>query len=121
MIDNYDSFTFNLVHIIEKLLTVGESVSVFRNDAITVEEVATYDKIVLSPGPGLPSAAGIMPEVIKTYASSKSILGICLGMQCIGEVFGGELFNLGTVHHGVALPVIVEKEDVLFKNYPKEF
>src|SRR5437016_1024765 len=111
MIDNYDSFTYNLVHIIEKF--IEDDVAVYRNDKISIEEVAGYDKIILSPGPGLPSEAGIMPEVIKKYSPSKSILGVCLGMQGIGESYGATLTNLGKVHHGVALPVIVEKEDIL--------
>jgi len=119
MIDNYDSFTYNLVHSIEKF--IDGSVDVFRNDKIMLDEVAGYDKIILSPGPGMPSDAGIMPEVIKKYSASKSILGVCLGMQAIGETFGAKLSNLGKVHHGVAMPVFVEKEDVLFKNCPELF
>src|SRR5688572_5240535 len=104
MIDNYDSFTYNLVHIIEKF--IEGNVAVYRNDKISLKDVAAYDKIILSPGPGLPAEAGIMPELIRQYASSKSIFGVCLGMQCIGEVFGAQLANLGKVHHGVARPVI---------------
>ena len=119
MIDNYDSFTYNLVHIIEKVQK--EKVNVFRNDKITLEDVKKYDKIILSPGPGVPADAGIMPSLIKEYAPSKSIFGVCLGMQAMGEVFGGKLENLGRVYHGVAMPVIISKEDNLFKDCPKTF
>ncbi|HTB27294.1 MAG TPA: aminodeoxychorismate/anthranilate synthase component II [Puia sp.] len=101
--DNYDSFTYNLVHLVEKI--IGEKVDVFRNDQIPLENVQTYDKIILSPGPGLPSEAGMLLPLIKQYAASKSILGVCLGHQAIGEVFGGRLTNLTKVYHGVASPV----------------
>src|SRR5205823_7602652 len=97
MIDNYDSFTYNLVHSLEKF--IAGNVAVYRNDKITLDEVNNYDKIILSPGPGLPSEAGIMPALIKKYAATKSILGVCLGMQAIGEAYGGTLNNLGKVHH----------------------
>ena len=100
VLDNYDSFTYNLVQMSERILQ--QKVTVFRNDKITVEEAGEYDKIILSPGPGLPSESGILLEVIKTYASSKSILGVCLGEQAIGEVFGATLENLTDVFHGVA-------------------
>ena len=111
--DNYDSFTYNLVHIIEKLAHI--KVDVFKNDKIELEEIAKYDKIVLSPGPGLPIEAGILKLLIKEYASSKSILGVCLGHQAIAEVFGGTLSNLATVFHGVATPIkILEKKCKLF-------
>ena len=119
VLDNYDSFTYNLVHLVEKILQ--QDIAVKRNDKISLEEVAAYDKIILSPGPGLPSEAGIMPELIKKYASTKSILGVCLGMQAIAEAFGGTLSNLGKVYHGVAMPVNIEKEDVLFTYCPKTF
>jgi anthranilate synthase component 2 len=103
--DNYDSFTYNLVHLVEKLL--GQRVDVVRNDAIPLEEVKVYDKIILSPGPGIPSEAGLLLPLIKEYAASKSILGVCLGHQAIGEAFGGKLVNLSNVYHGVATPVNV--------------
>lgn len=101
--DNYDSFTYNLVHLVEKI--IGEKADVFRNDQIPLENVQTYDKIILSPGPGLPTEAGMLLPLIKQYAASKSILGVCLGHQAIGEVFGGRLTNLTKVYHGVASPV----------------
>src|SRR4051812_17511463 len=103
--DNYDSFTYNLVHLVKKI--VSDPVDVFRNDRIPLEDVAAYDKIILSPGPGIPSEAGQLLPLIKEYASSKSILGVCLGHQAIGEAFGGSLLNLSTVYHGVALPVTI--------------
>ena len=98
--DNYDSFTYNLVHLVEKIL--HQKVDVYRNDQIPLEKVKEYDKIILSPGPGLPNEAGLLLPLIKEYASSKSILGVCLGHQAIGEAFGGTLINLSTVYHGVA-------------------
>ena len=98
--DNYDSFTYNLVHLVEKILPV--KVDVFRNDQIPLEKIKEYDKIILSPGPGIPSEAGMLLPLIKEYASSKSILGVCLGHQAIGEAFGGELINLSKVYHGIA-------------------
>jgi anthranilate synthase component 2 len=101
--DNYDSFTYNLVHLVEKL--THEKVDVYRNDKIALEDVQRYDKIILSPGPGLPSEAGLLLSLIKEYAATKSILGVCLGHQAIGEVFGGKLTNLSSVFHGVATPV----------------
>ncbi|TMI72295.1 MAG: aminodeoxychorismate/anthranilate synthase component II [Bacteroidetes bacterium] len=103
--DNYDSFTYNLVHLVEKIL--HERVDVFRNDQLPLEEVKKYDKIILSPGPGIPEEAGMLLPLIKEYASSKSILGVCLGHQAIGEAFGGKLVNLSTVFHGVATPMTV--------------
>ena len=101
--DNYDSFTYNLVHLVEKI--VHEKVDVHRNDQIPLEKVKEYDKIILSPGPGIPEEAGLLLPLIKEYASSKSILGVCLGHQAIGEAFGGKLVNLSEVYHGVATPV----------------
>jgi anthranilate synthase component II len=98
--DNYDSFTYNLVHLVEKI--TGQKVDVHRNDKLPLEEVKKYDKIILSPGPGIPSEAGLLLPLIKEYAPSKSILGVCLGHQAIGEAFGGTLVNLSTVFHGVA-------------------
>ena len=101
IIDNYDSFTYNLVHLVKAL---GAAVSVFRNDRFELEELAAFDKILLSPGPGIPSEAGLMPEVIRRYAAEKPILGICLGEQALGEAFGGTLVNLAEVFHGVQTP-----------------
>ena len=119
VLDNYDSFTYNLVQYITEL--TGETPSVFRNDKITLDEVEAYDAIVLSPGPGLPSAAGIMPELIKRYAPTKPIFGVCLGLQAIGEAFGGELYNLAKVYHGVATNIqIVDNQELIFQNVPKE-
>ena len=103
--DNYDSFTYNLVHLVEKIL--HQKVEVYRNDQIPLEKVDDYDKIILSPGPGIPAEAGMLLPLIKAYASSKSILGVCLGHQAIGEAFGGKLVNLSTVFHGVATPIRV--------------
>ncbi|RYF98592.1 MAG: aminodeoxychorismate/anthranilate synthase component II, partial [Chitinophagaceae bacterium] len=100
--DNYDSFTYNLVHLVEKI--TGTRVEVHRNDQIPMEDIAKYDKIILSPGPGIPEEAGLLLPVIKEYASKKSILGVCLGHQAIGQAFGGTLTNLSTVYHGVATP-----------------
>lgn len=105
--DNYDSFTYNLVHLVEKI--VPDKVDVFRNDRIPLENVKDYDKIILSPGPGVPSEAGLLLPLIREYASTKSILGVCLGHQAIGEAFGGRLTNLITVFHGVATRINVEK------------
>src|ERR1700675_4970341 len=101
--DNYDSFTYNLVHLVEKI--IHTRVDVYRNDEIPLENVQEYDKIILSPGPGIPEEAGLLLPLIKEYASTKSILGVCLGHQAIGEAFGGKLINLSTVYHGVATPV----------------
>lgn len=118
IIDNYDSFTYNLVHYLEDL---NAEVTVFRNDEFELNELEKFDKILLSPGPGIPEEAGLLLDVIKKYASSKSILGICLGQQAIGEVFGGSLINLEKVYHGVASKVKITKEDSLFNNLPTEF
>ncbi len=107
--DNYDSFTYNLVHLVEKI--IHEKVDVYRNDKIPLEKVKEYDKIILSPGPGIPSEAGLLLPLIKEYAATKSILGVCLGHQAIGEAFGGKLTNLSSVFHGVATPVnVVNRE-----------
>jgi anthranilate synthase component 2 len=120
VIDNYDSFTYNLVHHIENL--TGTRPAVFRNDEISIDEVGQYDKIVLSPGPGIPSEAGICLEIIRRYASEKSILGVCLGHQAIGEAFGAGLSNLTNVYHGLSTQVIIlDNEDLLFKNIPVTF
>jgi anthranilate synthase component 2 len=111
--DNYDSFTYNLVHLVEKIQQ--QKVDVVRNDKIPLEEVKVYDKIILSPGPGVPDEAGLLLPLIKEYAASKSILGVCLGHQAIGEAFGGRLVNLSTVYHGVATPVRVLKKGGVFE------
>jgi anthranilate synthase component 2 len=117
--DNYDSFTYNLVHLIEKILHT--KVDVYRNDEIKLEEVKAYDKIILSPGPGVPSEAGLLLPLIKEYASYKSILGVCLGHQAIGEAFGGTLKNLDTVFHGVATNINILKPDSkIFKGIGSE-
>ena len=105
--DNYDSFTYNLVHLVEKI--IHAKVDVYRNDQIPLEHVKAYDKIILSPGPGIPEEAGLLLPLIKEYAATKSILGVCLGHQAIGQAFGGTLTNLSTVFHGVATPIKVVK------------
>ena len=118
IIDNYDSFTFNLVHLVREL---GCSPCVLRNDRFDPESLADFDKILLSPGPGIPSEAALMPEVIRRYAASKPILGICLGEQAIGEAFGGTLVNLETVYHGVQTPCRRVADDYLLSGLPEEF
>ncbi|TMI96222.1 MAG: aminodeoxychorismate/anthranilate synthase component II [Bacteroidetes bacterium] len=115
--DNYDSFTYNLVHLVEKIL--HQKVDVYRNDQIPLERVKEYDKIILSPGPGIPEEAGLLLALIKEYASSKSILGVCLGHQAIGEAFGGKLVNLSTVYHGVATPVKIVRRQTSNVNNEK--
>lgn len=117
VIDNYDSFTYNLVHYLEDL---GCEVVVKRNDQLTLDEVDAFDKIVLSPGPGIPDEAGLLKEIIATYAPTKSIFGVCLGQQAIGEVFGGTIVNLEEVYHGVATKIKITKEDILFEGLHKE-
>jgi anthranilate synthase component 2 len=117
VLDNYDSFTYNLVHFLEKSDS-SVSVNVFRNDQISLAEINDYQKIVLSPGPGLPSEAGIMLDLIKSYSSTKSILGICLGHQAIAEAFGGTLKNLKEVVHGVSTPIKQITSDYIFENMP---
>ncbi|MEP7253925.1 MAG: aminodeoxychorismate/anthranilate synthase component II, partial [Ginsengibacter sp.] len=112
--DNYDSFTYNLVHVVEKI--IHGKVDVFRNDKIPLEKIKKYDKIILSPGPGVPSESGLLLPLIEEYASSKSILGVCLGHQAIGEVFGGSLINLSTVYHGVATNIKVKRKKNKAKN-----
>ncbi len=119
VIDNYDSFTYNLVQYISEL--VPYPIDVVRNDAIPLGDVELYDVVVLSPGPGIPSESGITPEVIRNYHKTKSILGVCLGHQAIGEVFGGSLHNLEQVYHGVSTQVHVIKEDILFEHMPNPF
>ena len=122
--DNYDSFTYNLVHLVEKITRV--KVEVWRNDQIPLEKVKDFDKIILSPGPGIPVEAGLLLPLIKEYASTKSILGVCLGHQAIGEAFGGTLVNLTEVYHGVATPIEVKSENSkvkspLFSGLPERF
>ena len=112
--DNYDSFTYNLVHLVEKIL--GEKVEVHRNDQIALEEIGRFDKILLSPGPGIPEEAGLLLPLIKMYAASKPILGVCLGHQAIGQAFGGKLVNLQEVYHGVATPAYLEMDRTLAPN-----
>ena len=111
LFDNYDSFTYNLLHILKEF---GADVEVFRNDKITLDEVDRFDKIVLSPGPGIPEEAGILLPLIRRYAPTKSILGVCLGEQAIGEAFGAKLINLTEVHHGVSSDVRIVANDRLF-------
>lgn len=121
LLDNYDSFTYNLVHIIKEL-GYGKQLDVIRNDKISVEEAGKYDKILISPGPGIPDEAGILKSLVKEYAATKSILGICLGLQGIAEVFGSELYNMFTVLHGVASTITVsEPDDYLFAGVPAQF
>lgn len=116
--DNYDSFTYNLVQMIEKI--AGERVTVVRNDQISLEDVGNYDKIILSPGPGIPVEAGILLDLITTYAPTKSIFGVCLGQQAIAEAFGGSLINLSEIFHGVATDVEIIKDDTkIFKGFRK--
>lgn len=122
--DNYDSFTYNLVHLVEKITHI--KVDVYRNDKIALEKVKEYDKIILSPGPGIPVEAGLLLPLIKEYAASKSILGVCLGHQAIGEAFGGKLINLSSVYHGVATKIEVRSgesgaRNSLFEGLPDEF
>ena len=117
IIDNYDSFTYNLSHLLKEL---GADVTVVRNDRFRLEDLEQYDRIVLSPGPGIPSEAGLMPQVIKSYAGRKPILGICLGHQAIGEAFGARLLNIGKVVHGVATPAHITVQDYLFNGLPKD-
>ena len=119
VIDNYDSFTFNLVHLLNE---VGYDTTVWRNDKFDLRDVESFDKILLSPGPGIPSEAGLLLDVIRTYAATKSILGICLGMQAIAEVFGGRLYNLTKPVHGRATALtILDGEEDLFANCPQGF
>lgn len=120
VLDNYDSFTYNLVQYVQEIL--GRKVTVFRNDAINIEKADAFNSVLLSPGPGLPSEAGIMPELIKKYAHSKAILGVCLGHQAIGEGFGGRLHNLENVFHGIETPIeIIADDGMLFQGIPKTF
>ncbi len=118
VIDNYDSFTYNLVHLINEL---GYEAVVWRNDKFDIADVAAYDKILLSPGPGIPEEAGLLLTVIKTYAATKSIMGVCLGQQAIAEVFGGSLLNLGRPMHGIATPIkVLVADELIFKDCPEK-
>ncbi|PIF05126.1 MAG: aminodeoxychorismate/anthranilate synthase component II [Draconibacterium sp.] len=120
VIDNYDSFTYNLVHAIKKIS--GLPVTVFRNDKVDLKTLAEYDKIVLSPGPGIPEEARLLLEIIKTFAPKKSMLGVCLGHQAIGEAFGAKLLNMNKVLHGIATPIeLTNTKSVLYQGLPKRF
>ena len=116
IIDNYDSFTYNLAHLVKAL---GAEVTVYRNDQFQLRELDHFDKIILSPGPGVPSEAGLLMSVIKTYAGRKPMLGVCLGHQAIGEAFGANLTNLSEVYHGVATPCTQFGNDPIFAGMPK--
>ena len=117
IIDNYDSFTYNLAHLVKEL---GAEVDVLRNDKFELEELEKYDKIILSPGPGIPEEAGLLLEVIRTYAGRKPILGVCLGEQAIGQAFGGKLTNLSEVFHGIQTNVKIKNKDYIFDGLPTE-
>ncbi|WP_158825315.1 anthranilate synthase component II [Mucilaginibacter lacusdianchii] len=118
IIDNYDSFTYNLVHLVNEL---GLDCEVWRNDQFKLEDVEQFDKIILSPGPGIPSEAGLLLDVIKTYSPTKSIFGVCLGQQAIAEVFGGQLYNLSRPMHGIATPVkVTDQDEPLFSGLPEQ-
>lgn len=117
IIDNYDSFTYNLSHLVKEL---GAEVTVYRNDQFKMKELEEFDKIILSPGPGIPSEAGNLLKVIKEYAGKKPILGVCLGHQALGESFGGKLTNIGEVVHGVATPCHIWVDDYLFEGLPQD-
>ena len=119
VLDNYDSFTYNLVHIIREL---GYEMDIFRNDKINLEEITKYDKILLSPGPGIPDEAGNMKQIIREYGASKSILGVCLGHQGIAEVYGARLYNIPQVLHGVtSTAMVVDSDEKIYKGLPKNF
>ncbi|MBS9463187.1 aminodeoxychorismate/anthranilate synthase component II [Flagellimonas sp. 389] len=117
MIDNYDSFTYNLVHYLEDL---DCDVTVKRNDQLTLDEVDNFEEIILSPGPGIPDEAGLLKGIIKKYAPTKRIFGVCLGQQAIGEVFGGKLVNLEQVYHGIATKINITKKDIIFEGMPDQ-
>jgi anthranilate synthase component 2 len=122
--DNYDSFTYNLVHMVEGI--TNEKADVYRNDKISLESINEYDKIILSPGPGLPCESGLLLPLIEKFAPSKSIMGVCLGQQAIAEVFGGKLINLKNVYHGVATKIKIDEyrtktQNDVFKDLPSEF
>ena len=117
IIDNYDSFTYNLAHLVKEL---GAEVSVVRNDQFRLSELKPFDKIILSPGPGIPTEAGLLMDVIDAYASVKPILGVCLGHQAIGEYFGGKLTNLSQVFHGIASIISITAPDYIYKELPAQ-
>ena len=117
IIDNYDSFTYNLSHLVKAL---GANVTVVRNDKFELSDLKTADKLILSPGPGIPEEAGLLLDVIREYASTKPILGVCLGHQAIGQVFGAQLTNLSEVYHGIQSPIEIDTKDYIFKGLPKE-
>jgi len=119
IIDNYDSFTYNLLHLVNE---IGLQCEVWRNDQFNINDVDAFDKIILSPGPGIPSEAGLLLEVIERYSPTKSIFGVCLGQQAIAEVFGGKLYNLSQPMHGIATPIkVTDKNEKLFKGLPESF
>ncbi|GGE36721.1 anthranilate synthase component II [Psychroflexus planctonicus] len=118
VIDNYDSFVYNLVHYIEEF---AAKVDVFRNDQVQIEQLEKYDKILLSPGPGIPEEAGLLKDIIRHYAGKTPLLGVCLGQQAIMEVYGGKLLNLKKVYHGVATQIeVIVDDEILFKDLPKQ-
>lgn len=117
IIDNYDSFTYNLSHLVKEL---GAEATVLRNDQFKLSDLQGFDNIILSPGPGIPSEAGLLTDVIREYAGKKPILGVCLGEQAIGEVFGGKLINLSEVFHGVQTPIHIQGKDYLFNHLPSD-
>lgn len=116
--DNYDSFTYNIVHVLREF---DVNPDVIRNDKITLENIEPYDKIIISPGPGIPDESGLLMPMLKKYAEKKSILGVCLGHQAIGQYFGASLVNLSEVYHGISTPVKIIKKDYLFEDMPTEF
>lgn len=118
IIDNYDSFTYNLSHLVKEL---GAEVTVLRNDVFQLEDLQAFDKIILSPGPGVPFEAGLLLDVIKAYAGKKPILGVCLGEQAIGEAFGAKLTNLSEVFHGVQTPILIKNEELKRKNEAPDY
>jgi anthranilate synthase component 2 len=119
IIDNYDSFTYNLVHLVNE---IGLQCEVWRNDKFNIDDVNAYERIILSPGPGIPSEAGLLLEVIEKYAPTKRIFGVCLGQQAIAEVFGGKLYNLSQPMHGIATPIkVTDKQEKLFIGLPESF
>ncbi len=119
IIDNYDSFTYNLVHLVNE---IGLQCTVWRNDQFNIDDVDAYDKIILSPGPGIPSEAGLLLDVIEQYSPTKSIFGVCLGQQAIAEVFGGKLYNLNQPMHGIATPIkVTDEKEQLFLGLPQSF
>ena len=121
ILDNYDSFTYNLFHLMESVADVDSVIHVFQNDQIELSKVENYDKIVLSPGPGLPKDAGIMMALLEKYHAHKSIFGVCLGLQGIAEFFGCNLMNLSTVFHGQSTKIWIKKNDALFTGLPLSF